>query len=70
MNRHRCAVWRSLALFPSSLRSSIRASVASLAAVCQGMCMWARARAYVLVLVIHLSDYAEVCGAFLQSIDL
>ena len=66
MNRHQCAVWRPLALFPSSLRSSIRASVASLAAVCQGVCMCAR----VLVLVIHLSDYAEVCGAFLQSIDL
>ena len=44
MNRHRCAVGRPLALFPSSLRSSIRASVASLAAVCQGVCMWARAR--------------------------
>ena len=23
-----------------------------------------------LVLVIHLSDYAEVCGAFMQSIDI
>ena len=68
MNRHRRAVWRPLALFPSSLRSSIRASVASLTAVCQGVCTWARV--CVLVLVIHLSDYAEVCEAFLQSIDL
>ena len=44
MNRHRCAVWRPLALFPSSLRSSIRASVASLAAVSQGVCVCGRAR--------------------------